>query len=84
LTYETVFLNIFLKRFGKLPRRPRERVRQGIHELAENPYLGSRLRGQLAEFWKDRLGDYRIIYKVEEGSRRVIFYDVSLRKRVYK
>jgi mRNA-degrading endonuclease RelE of RelBE toxin-antitoxin system len=42
-----------------------------------------RLRGSLDNFWKDRVGTYRIIYKIDSGARRIIFYDVDLRKRVY-
>ncbi len=42
-----------------------------------------RLRGQFEGFWKDRIGDYRIIYKIEQAERRIIFYDVDLRKSVY-
>jgi len=84
LTYEAVFLNIFLKQFKKLPKNMQKRVQRRIQELIENPYLGLRLRGPLEGFWKDRVGDYRIIYRVEEGIRRLIFYDVDLRKRIYR
>lgn len=61
----------------------RERIKQRIQELALNPYLGLRLKGALEGFWKDRMGHYRIIYKVDDKTRRIIFYDVDLRKRVY-
>ena len=40
--------------------------------------------GQLEGFWKDRVGRYRIIYKVDEKGRSIVFYDVDLRKRVYE
>ena len=58
-------------------------MRRRVKELLENPYLGLRLKGELDGFWKDRIGTYRIIYKINESSRNVIFYDVDLRKRVY-
>lgn len=83
MTYEAVFLNTFLKQFKKLSEDLQDRVKQRVQELAENPYLGLRLRGQLEGFWKDRVGDYRIIYKVEESTRRIVFHDVDLRKKVY-
>lgn len=84
MTYEAVFLNTFLKQFKKLPPDLRERVKHRVQQLAENPFLGLRLRGQLEGFWKDRIGDYRIIFKIEESSKRVIFYDVDLRKKIYE
>ena len=83
MNYEAVFLNTFLKRFKKLPENQQERVKERAQQLAENPYLGLRLKGQLEGFWKDRVGDYRIIYKVEENNKRIVFYDMDLRKKVY-
>ena len=83
MTYEVVFLNTFLRQFKKLSIDLQERIKQRIHELVEKPYLGLRLKGQLEEFWKDRVGDYRIIYKIEENTKRIVFYDVDIRKKVY-
>jgi mRNA interferase RelE/StbE len=83
LNYGTVFLNTFLKQFRKLPGNVRDRVKQRIHELSLNPYLGLRLKGPLEGFWKERVGDYRIVYKIDDKTKKIIFYDVDLRKRVY-
>ncbi len=83
MIYKAVFLNVFLKQFKRLPESDKTRIRQRVKELLENPYLGLRLKGELGGFWKDRIGTYRIIYKLDESSRNVIFYDVDLRKRVY-
>jgi len=84
LTYSVVFLRTFLKQFRRLPRDTRNRIQARVEELAQNPYLGLRLVGQLEGFWKDRVGQYRIIYKIDEKSKTIIFYDVDLRKRVYE
>jgi len=83
LRYEAVFLNTFLKQFKKLPGNVKQRVKQRIQELATNPYLGLRLKGGLEGFWKDRVGTYRILYKIDSGAGRIVFYDVDLRKRFY-
>lgn len=83
MTYEAVFLNTFLKQFKKLPGNVKSRVKQRAQDLAANPYLGLRLKGNLEGFWKDRVGTYRIIYKIDESTKRIIFYDVDLRKGVY-
>lgn len=75
---------MFLKQFRRLPGDVKNRIRTRVEELAQNPYLGLRLVGPLEGFWKDRVGQYRIIYKVEEKSKMIVFYDVDLRKRVYE
>ncbi len=84
MNYTLVFLRTFLKQFRFLPGDVKLRVRRRIEELSENPYLGMRLVGELEGFWKDRVGKYRIIYKVDEARKTVILYDIDLRKRVYE
>jgi mRNA-degrading endonuclease RelE of RelBE toxin-antitoxin system len=59
------------------------RVRQRIIELSDNPYLGIKLIGELSDYWKDRVGKYRVIYQINEAKKTIIMYDVDLRKRVY-
>ncbi|MDE1766848.1 MAG: type II toxin-antitoxin system RelE/ParE family toxin [Thaumarchaeota archaeon] len=81
MKYSVVFLNVFLKQFKKIPSDMQERIKQRILQLVENPYLGLGLRGNLEGFWKDRLGEYRIIYKIEKDT--IVFYDIDLRKRIY-
>jgi mRNA interferase RelE/StbE len=66
-----------------LPESDKTLARQRVKELLENPYLGLRLKGELDGFWKDRIGVYRLIYKINESGKEIIFYDVDLRKRVY-
>lgn len=83
MSYVVVFLHEFTKRFRRLPKTVKVRVRQRIIELGENPYLGIRLVGELSGYWKDRVGKYRIIYQIDETKKTIIMYDVDLRKRVY-
>ena len=84
MTYTAIFLRVFLRRLRRLNSRMRLQVRRRVQELAENPYLGLRLVGELEGFWKDRVGKYRIIYKIYETKKEIVFYDVDLRKRVYR
>jgi mRNA interferase RelE/StbE len=84
LTFEAVFLNIFLKQFRKLHGSESTRIRERVKLLCEDPYVGLPLKGDLQGFWKDRVGNYRIIYKIDETGNKVIFYDVGLRKSIYE
>ena len=84
MSYAVDFLREFVKQFRRLPRDVRLRVRRRVTELSENPYLGLKLVGALAGYWKDRVGKYRIIYKVDEDRKLIILYDVDLRKRIYE
>lgn len=39
--------------------------------------------GELSDYWKDRVGKYRVIYQINEAKKTIIMYDVDLRKHVY-
>jgi mRNA interferase RelE/StbE len=60
------------------------RVRHRVTELGENPHLGLRLVGELAGYWKDRVGKYRIVYTIDETRKTIVLYDIDLRKRIYE
>jgi mRNA interferase RelE/StbE len=51
----------------------------------DNPRnLGKRLKGsKLGDFWRYRIGDYRIICAIEDNSTKILVIRVSHRKDVY-
>ena len=51
--------------------------------LLENPYSGKKLVGNLSHFWRIRVGDYRIIYAIEEEIVTVEVIKIKHRKEVY-
>ena len=51
----------------------------------QNPRLwGSPLKGNLGEFWRYRIGDYRVLCKIEDTKLIVLVVDVGDRKEIYK
>ena len=46
--------------------------------------LGKALRGPLGEFWRYRVGDFRIICQLNDGLLRVLVVRVADRKDVYR
>ncbi len=51
--------------------------------LVENPYSGKKLVGDLSPFWRLRVGDYRVIYTIEEKIVTVEIVKIRHRKDVY-
>jgi mRNA interferase RelE/StbE len=84
LRYKSIFAKSFIKEFSKLPRNARERVLEILVKAAENPYVGTRLRGKLEGLWRCRVGKYRVIYLIDEKEFAVVFLDVGLRKSIYE
>jgi mRNA interferase RelE/StbE len=52
--------------------------------LETNPALGKPLRGELQGKWTIRIGDYRVIYTIDESEKTIILYDAKHRKTAYK
>jgi len=81
--YKARFLLTFLKQEKKLNAKLKERAIEAVELILSDPYSGINLKGDLRDYWKKRVGKYRIIYKIDELEKIVVFFDVDLRKRVY-
>ena len=81
--YRARFLRTFLRRERKLDADTKERLIKAVKEILSDPHSGLNLKGDLREYWKKRVGKYRMIYKIDESEKIVVFFDVNLRKNVY-
>ena len=81
--YRARLLNNFLKQEKKLNAEVKDRVIEAVEGILSDPYSGVDLKGNLRGYRDKRIGKYRIVYKIDESEKRVIFFDVDLRKRVY-
>jgi mRNA interferase RelE/StbE len=48
-----------------------------IRKLAESPKMGRPLREELSGKWSLRVGNYRVIYTIDEKEKAVIVYSVG-------
>lgn len=56
-----------------------------VAELEDPRSIGEALKGsKLGEFWKYRVGDYRIISSIEDGALCVLVVRIGNRKKVYR
>lgn len=47
--------------------------------------IGEALKGaRLGEFWKYRIGDYRVIAKIEDGALTILVVRIGNRREVYR
>ena len=65
----------------------RERIRNFVKNLQElpNPRMrGEPLTGNLSDFWKYRIGDYRLICRIGDNGFVVLVIKIGHRSEVYK
>ncbi|KKQ32543.1 MAG: hypothetical protein US48_C0022G0003 [Candidatus Levybacteria bacterium GW2011_GWA2_37_36] len=72
------------KQLKKLPLHINEKVIKVLSVIQENPLSGVRLHGDLKNYYKFRVGDYRIIYKFDKTLSIVEILKVEHRQGVYR
>jgi len=77
------------RELGKLDSPQAKRILKFLHQrvakLDDPRSVGEALHGsRLGEFWKYRVGDYRLICKIEDGGLIVLVLRVGHRKEIYR
>jgi len=58
-----------------------------IDSLSQNPYKGAdikKLKGNYFGYWRYRIGNYRVIYYVEEEKKNIAIFLIAHRKEAYR
>jgi mRNA interferase RelE/StbE len=72
------------KALAGIDKQDRLRLVSAIDELAENPYRGSALKGDLTGLRRIRVGNYRVVYEIREGELIVLVVRIAHRREVYR
>lgn len=78
-----------LKALGQLDAQVARRILTFLHKrvapLDDPRSIGEALKGsRLGEFWKYRIGDYRVISSIEDGALRILVVKIGNRREVYR
>lgn len=77
------------RELGKLDPQIAKRIllflRERVSHLEDPRSIGEALKGsRLGDFWKYRVGDYRIISAIEDGALRILVVKIGNRREVYR
>ncbi len=76
------------KSFGKLDARVRQRILHYLEDtVAHAPHprlMAQRLTGLFRDFWRYRVGDYRVVCSLHEETITILVVHVGHRSSVYK
>lgn len=89
LVWQIEFEDNALKELAKLDKPVARRIlaflRERVAVLDDPRSVGEALKGsRLGEFWKYRVGDYRIITVIEDDVMRILVLKVGNRREVYR
>jgi len=85
VTYTILLLPAAEREWRKLSPPIRKRVNRALLTLEDNPRPSGvvKLSGSTNR-WRIRVGDYRIIYRIDDAAREVLILRIAHRRQVYR
>lgn len=87
MTYKVQLSSHAVREYKKVDSSVKPQLQSGLDALQHNPLSGpkiKRLKGRLHEYYRYRVGDYRIVYVVDQRARVVHVDYIQHRKDVYR
>jgi len=85
--YKFSISEVAIKVFNKLDNSIQIQIKEYFKrpELLKNPKAyGENLRKNLREYWKYRIGNYRVIANIQDDKLVILMVSIGHRKEVYK
>lgn len=85
MAYSIEFTNAAKRQFDKLPTSAKRRMAEVIDHLSDDPRPDGvvKLSGEEG-IYRVRLGDYRIVYSIEDDRLRILILKTGHRREVYR
>jgi len=84
VSYTVLGLSAIERELARLRKKDYEKIEAAILRLGEDPRPANcqKLKGRDA--WRIRIGEYRVIYEINDQARTVTILDVGHRKEIYR
>jgi len=88
MSWKIEYLKSIQKEVRKIDRGVQKKIREYLENKVANlddpRDIGKPLKGNLAELWRYRVGDYRVICEIQDKTITVLVIHIGHRKKVYK
>ncbi|MGI8467269.1 MAG: type II toxin-antitoxin system RelE family toxin [Pyrinomonadaceae bacterium] len=84
MSYKIFLTKSAVKELENLPAKPHDRIIEHLRRLEENPRVFGAEKLTAREAYKLRVGNYRVIYEINDAIQEVKVLMVEDRKQVYK
>jgi mRNA interferase RelE/StbE len=84
MSYSLEILRSAQKALGKISPPHRQRIIAAIRDLADNPRPVGYIKLSGREAYRIRIGDYRVIYEIEESRLEVLVVALGHRRNIYR
>ena len=83
MNYEVLTLRRAQKHLADLPLREYHRLKAAIFALGDDPRPHNSLKLTGRAGWRLRIGNYRVIYEIDDSDHTVTILDVGNRRDIY-
>jgi mRNA interferase RelE/StbE len=83
-SFNIFFQREAVKELRKLPQAEIKRILKAISDLSDNPYPHGIKKLMGSEFFRIRVGNYRIVYSVIDSELLIYILKIGHRKDVYR
>ena len=86
MTYAVLLESRVERQVRNLPQNVRTRIDALLETLSGNPRPRgvTRLSGRESEGWRVRIGEYRVLYTIDDDARAVRVYRIAHRREAYR
>ena len=72
------------KGLSRLPENVQTRIARSMLALADNPRPPGIVKLSGRDAWRIRVGDYRVIYTIDDPRKEVVIYPIGHRREIYR
>ena len=84
MAYTVTFLRSAQRNLNRLSRQEGTRILAAVSQLAISPRPPGSRKLHDREGWRIRVGDYRVVYRIDDAAQRLIILAVGHRNDVYR
>jgi mRNA interferase RelE/StbE len=84
MSYSIGILRRAQKELAQLPKQEYERIKGVIRDLSQEPRPQGCKKLTGREGWRIRVGDYRVIYEIDDTQQAITILHIGHRRDVYK
>ena len=84
MAYEPLLQPRARKEYLALPTEIVKKITQSIAVLEKNPRSHQSIKLSGGEGYRLRVGDYRILYEIDDSNKKVVIYRIKHRREAYR
>jgi mRNA interferase RelE/StbE len=82
--YKRYFTKLAEKDLNKLDTKLGFKILEKIKELSESPRPQGSKKLKTTDYYRLRVGDYRVVYEIDDSNESITVYKIRHRKDVYR